>query len=652
MALASSDTATSLPVGPLSETADLPWHGRLGRLLPQGRAGLSSLLLVLLLVGAVEWITRRSGTEALAFLLDPLRPGLATAGLVILLALSVDALAGRRYLGLLVLLPLALLPAFISRQKQLFLSDPLYPADLLFGRQVMALMPVLVRDRPLMAAAVVFGLLALLVGLALTLRLCWRRFPVLSLRQRLKRLAVVLPIMVALVPFLDYHNYFWLRDRLRIVPIMWDQTENYRHNGFLMAFALNAPMARVSAPSGYSAEAIHRMDPGPVPFGTTHRTSPDVIMVMSESLFDPTRLPRLQLSPDPMPTMRALQSGHVFSPEFGGMTANVEFEALTGFSNAFLPYGSIPYQQYVRESLPSLAAFFRAEGYVARAIHPFQRWFWNRETVYSAFGFEEFRSEERLPPLDKRGQFASDDALMGEIMRQADLLDRPFFFFAVTLQGHGPYEAGRYPTETVTVTGDLPDAERAALSTYAQGVQEADKALARLIDWAEQRDRETIILLFGDHLPPLNAVYPESGFMPDVTAARKGKPADMALQHETPLILWSNRTGPVRDLGTISPALLPYHLLKAGGFEHPFYTEFLGKVAARYSVLDRHLLLNAQGKAAPDWLQARKLDPLLADYRMLQHDMLFGRRHGSDPFFRGDDRLLANEGQHPGRFGG
>ena len=38
----------------------------------------------------------------------------------------------------------------------------------------------------------------------------------------------------------------------------------------------------------------------------------------------------------------------MFSPEFGGMTANVEFEALTGFSNAFLPYGSIPYQQYVR----------------------------------------------------------------------------------------------------------------------------------------------------------------------------------------------------------------------------------------------------------------------------------------------------------------
>ena len=61
-----------------------------------------------------------------------------------------------------------------------------------------------------------------------------------------------------------------------------------------------------------------------------------------------------------MPNVRAVRSGSMFSPEFGGMTANVEFEALTGFSNAFLPYGSIPYQQYVRGPVPSLANFFRS----------------------------------------------------------------------------------------------------------------------------------------------------------------------------------------------------------------------------------------------------------------------------------------------------
>ena len=63
---------------------------------------------------------------------------------------------------------------------------------------------------------------------------------------------------------------------------------------------------------------------------------PDVIMVMSESFWDPTLLPNTKLTPDPIPTVRKTRSGSMFSPEFGGMTANVEFEALTGFSNAFL----------------------------------------------------------------------------------------------------------------------------------------------------------------------------------------------------------------------------------------------------------------------------------------------------------------------------
>ena len=181
---------------------------------------------------------------------------------------------------------------------------------------------------------------------------------------------------------------------------------------------------------------------------------------MSESLWDPTRLTNLKLSPDPMPVIRENISGAVFSPEFGGLTANVEFEALTGFSNAFLPTGSIPYQQYVRDPIPSLATFFRGEGYTARAIHPFAGWFWNRTSVYKSFGFETFRTEETMPVMQKRGIFTSDESLTKEIIRQADAQQDPFFFFAVTLQGHGPYEANRYAKNTIKVEGNLPYADR------------------------------------------------------------------------------------------------------------------------------------------------------------------------------------------------
>ena len=76
--------------------------------------------------------------------------------------------------------------------------------------------------------------------------------------------------------------------------------------------------------------------------------------------------------------------------------------------------------------------------------------------------------------------------------------------------------ANRYAKNTIKVEGNLPAADKQVLETYAQGIKEADDSLKMLMDWANERDRETIIVLFGDHLPPLNTVYPNSGFMNDV----------------------------------------------------------------------------------------------------------------------------------------
>lgn len=616
--------------------------GRRGRALALAGSLGGTFILSVLLIVAVEWLARSSFSETAAYFTNLEQPAWTTVGVFFLLLLAIDALTGREHKAALLIAPLALIPPFVSHQKQVYLSDPLYPADFLFGRQIFELMPALVRDRPLTAVALSVGIVVLAVAFVFALRFAWRNFPRLSARARFMRLAIALPLLAAFVSIMDYNSFSLIRDRLKVIPRMYDQVDNYRHNGFYMAFALNLPMANVSAPAGYMLDAIDKIPVNPMPAGTTHRRKPDVIVLMSESFWDPAQLPGVTLTPDPMPTVRALQSGTVFSPEFGGMTANVEFEALTGFSNAFLPYGSIPYQQYVRNPIPSLATFFRGEGYVSRAVHPFQGWFWNRSAVYKAFGFNDFRSEERMPKMVKRGIFASDESLTKEIMRQADALQDPFFFFAVTLQGHGPYEANRYAKNTIKVEGNLPAADRAVLATYAQGIKEADDSLKMLMDWAEKRDRETIIVLFGDHLPPLNSVYSSTGFMPGrVTALRKGPIDQMKREHETPLLVWSSKTGPQKDIGTISPALLPYHILKQSGFEHPYYTGFLGKVQDNFRILDRYALVGADGKVQTDWSRQKKIDPLVRDYRFLQHDMMFGERYGVERFFRSHGDLVA-----------
>ncbi|AMD59250.1 cation tolerance protein CutA [Agrobacterium tumefaciens] len=588
------------------------------------------------LVVALEWVVRGSLQDVGTFITSSARPGMTTIAAVLALLVALDSILGRRYLSLIAVAPLCALVGLISAQKQTYLSDPLYPSDLLFGRQILELLPTMLKAQPFTAMLVGVGLSAAIASLAALWLLAHRHSPVLRWRERAAGLALALPLLASLASLMDYSHYSWVRDRLNIIPMMWDQQENYRHNGFLMAFAFNIPMANVSAPEGYGENSIADLTSEPASFAANKGDYPDVIMLMSESLWDPTRLENVNLSADPMPTIRAKQSGNVFSPEFGGMTANVEFEALTGFSNAFLPYGSIPYQQYIRRPVPSLASFFRGEGYSAIAVHPFQEWFWNRKQVYKNFGFEEFRSEETLPAMEKRGNFASDDALMEEIMATADRTQNPLFLFAVTLQGHGPYETNRYAENTIGIEGELSASASQALATYSQGVVEADEALLKLMRWAKKRDRETIIVLFGDHLPPLGQTFVESGYMPGMVASRRAPLEVMKKEHETPLVVWSSKKGVRKNIGTISPALLPYHVLKTAGFSDPFYTGTLGEVQQAFSVIDRHMLVTAGGDALPDWSIAPNAVPdVVRNYRLLQFDMMFGKQYGKERFFPG-----------------
>ena len=592
------------------------------------------MLLAALTVVAVE-VAARTGVSDIGHLFfTENRPGPITAVVVFLMFLVADALIGRLFMSLFAIAPALVLLAAFSGQKRIYLADPLYPADLTYGtRQVFELLPALVHARPLTALAMGFGALALAFGLLLA----WFRLrPLLlrlSLRDRALRLAIALPLLAGFASIMDYRVFSWTRDRLGITPIIWDQAENYRQNGFLLAFALNMPMAAGNAPTGYSQQAIDTIPSALPPGARGNGRSPDVIMVMSESLWDATRMKGVSLSPDPLAWLRRNQSGSVFSPEFGGMTANVEFEALTGFTNAFLPAGAIPYQQYIRKPIPSLASFFKSEGYRTMALHPFQNWFWNREIVYRNMGFDEFLSEEKMPAFPKRGIFPADADFTDEIMRQADNTEDPFFMFAVTLQGHGPYEPGRYKENTVAVDGPLSDASRATLETYTQGAREANDSLRRLMGWAKRRGRETIIIYFGDHLPPLGAPYVETGTLSSEVPSRNADPAELKIGRETPLMIWSSGTG-VRKAGTVSPSFLPYYALKMAGFEHPYYSGVLGRLHEKYAVIDRHMLVKRNGTPLTDWNTGKDDEaPQIRTMRLLQYDVMFGEGYSLDRFF-------------------
>ena len=97
----------------------------------------------------------------------------------------------------------------------------------------------------------------------------------------------------------------------------------------------------------------------------------------------------------------------------GRGTAKTEYEFLTGNSMAFLPSGSIPYQQYVLEPTASLASLLKENGYRTLAIHPGERTSWQRNQAYPLLGFDQFKCVEDMDvPLTEEHGYVSRSVLL------------------------------------------------------------------------------------------------------------------------------------------------------------------------------------------------------------------------------------------------
>jgi len=53
------------------------------------------------------------------------------------------------------------------------------------------------------------------------------------------------------------------------------------------------------------------------------------------------------------------------------------------------------------------------------------------------------------------------------------------------------------------------------------------------------------------------------------------------------------------------------------------------------------MLIDAKGNATPDWARQKTVDPLVRDYRFLQHDIMFGKQYGLERFFDSHAELMS-----------
>ena len=328
------------------------------------------------------------------------------------------------------------------------------------------------------------------------------------------------------------------------------QYSNYRENGFVGAFAINIAAFSIQKPEGYS-DAVFESELNKYAkfLPSDDFNKPDIIVILSESFWDPRLLPESMISPDPFKNFDEISrrenahSGGLIVPAYGGGTIRTEFEVLTGLSCDALPSGVIPYN-IIKSDVPSYVSYYKNLGYNAIAIHPYLAKFYSRNICLPRIGFDEYHAETLGEIIDVkpiyRGGYTSDESFVEYLKYFLDKTkkDEPLFLFGITMENHQRYR-DKYENEKFTVSAynaKLNSGDQNNFENYTQGVKNADEALGMLCDFIDKRERPTVLVYFGDHLPSICtnlSAYRDTGFIDD-------SPEAIKKLYTTPFLIYSN----------------------------------------------------------------------------------------------------------------
>lgn len=242
----------------------------------------------------------------------------------------------------------------------------------------------------------------------------------------------------------------------------------------------------------------------------TQKKSPNVIMVQLESFFDPTYMKDLEFSQDPVPTFRKLKeefsSGFLTVPSIGAGTANTEFEVISGMNLEYFGPGEYPYKTILRKSTAeSINYNLKDVGYTTHAIHNNKGTFYTRQKVFKMLGFDTFTSVEymNIEETTPTG-WAKDKYLTQSIVDAINSTEQQDFIYTISVQGHGDYPDTPVENHSkITLSGFEDESRLNSFEYFTNEIHEMDQFIAELINALSMIPEETVLVLFGDHLPTL-----------------------------------------------------------------------------------------------------------------------------------------------------
>ena len=286
----------------------------------------------------------------------------------------------------------------------------------------------------------------------------------------------------------------------------------YEDYGYPYCLATTIFNTGISCPQDYSQEEMDRILSTESDLEETQTDSrPNIIFLQLESFFDPTEVNFLEFSDDPIPNFRKLMekysSGYFKVPSVGAGTANTEFETITGMSLRYFGPGEYPYKSILKETTCESAPYVLKDlGYSTHAIHNNEANFYGRRTIFPNLGFDSFTSEEYMPEEDDKNAlgWVKDEVLTNHILDCLQTTEGPDYVYTISVQGHGAYpDEELLEDPAIKVSGAESEEENNKWEYYVNQVHEMDQFVGQLIDALEENGEDTVLVMYGDHLPTM-----------------------------------------------------------------------------------------------------------------------------------------------------
>ena len=402
----------------------------------------------------------------------------------------------------------------------------------------------------------------------------------------------------------------------------WNQNRNYDENGFIVGFLYNWSKFNLAEPEGYNeeeiAEAKSEYSADDSELASLDDADYDIVVVLNESFYDPSIIEEYyphtggDVTPNLHNLMAKYPSGWMYTLDYGGGTANIEFETLTGLTNYWI--NTVPYTDLIPKAgdIPSIASYAKEHGYTTTAIHPYNGGMYKRNISLANEGFETFITETEMTYTEHEGssEYINDWSSYHEVLDTLANGDGKQMVFLITMQNHTPYNYDTYAEHDFALQNLDDDPERKqSIETYYQSLYNSDKYLGEFIEELKKSERKTVVLFFGDH---------SAGLFHELNDSENSS-TEFTLSRTTPYFIYSNfeLTNAQKDLPNTTPNCLVNTLYNTLGIQKPALNYLLDEVCAEQPIL------------AATYFGDNELieTETLKKYQLVTYDLLGGKKY-------------------------